>query len=718
MRPRISDRQDRVTRRLTLWLLLALIGLGVLAIYQRPKAPVAHTLIGPAPTPFGWAARLTLLAGDGVAGLRDGPGAQARFADPYGVAVSAAGRVYVADAGDNNRIRGIAPDGTVSTLAGGDEGFADGLGATARFNTPSGLALDAAGNLYVADTGNHAIRKVTPQGLVSTLAGDGVAGFRDGPAAQARFNGPIGVAVDGQGKVYVADTYNDRIRVIGTDGAVSTLAGGELPGFLDGRGADARFDTPVALAVDAQGTLWIADPRNHAIRKLAPDGTVSTFASTLPEDTEALLRRPLSIAVTHDGFLYVGESGRGRVLQYSPDGQVIALTGALALNERLLRPAGLAVDAAGAVYAVDAQSARVHKIIAQTTTPNVMTSAAARPITASGPAPDAPLPQTLARWPVAPQNGWHEVTGTLGEVRGNDKGDSRDHLHDGLDIHAEVGAQVLAIADGKVSSPLSTWRFGELSEGLALDTLDYIHMRVGRTPQGVVLDPSRFLLLRDAAGKPERVRVRRGTRFKAGEPLGTINAFSHVHLSLDGNDAQRNAVALGFVDFTDHVAPHIEGMQLFDAAGQLLDKKQKGRLLVPRDAAGVQIVVDAWDQVDGNLPRRRLGLYALGYQVLHADGSALPGFETPRMNIAFNRMPLDEHAAKIAYDARSGETVHGSAVTRFRYVVTNLVRDGLSQIGSWPTDALPPGDYTLRITALDYAGNRAMHGDELALTLQ
>ena len=702
-----------MARRFGLWLLLALAGVAMLATWQRPESPVVHSLIGPRPTPFGWTAHLTLLAGDGVAGFRDGPAAQARFADPYGVAVSASGRVYVADAGDNNRIRVIAPDGTVNTLAGSDEGFADGAGGAARFNTPSGLALDTAGNLYVADTGNHAIRRLTPQGVVSTIAGNGIAGFRDGPAAQAQFNGPVGVAVDKQGRIYVADTYNDRIRLIGTDGMVSTLAGGGQPGFLDGHAAEARFDTPCALAVDAQGNVWIADPRNHAIRKLAPDGTVSTLASTLPEDTEALLRRPLSIAVTHDGFLYVGESGHGRILQYAPDGQMTALTGAGVLSERLLRPTGLAVDATGAVYAVDAQSARVHRIVAQTAAPG-----AAAGITISGPSPAAPLPQTQGRWPLAPQNAWHEIAGTLGEVRGNDKGESRDHLHDGLDIHAEVGAKVLAIADAKVSSPLSTWRFGELGEGLALDTLDYVHMRVGRTPRNKVIDPARFLLLLGADGKPERVRVRRGTHFRAGEALGTVNAMAHVHLSLDGNAAQRNAIALDFAGFRDHVAPTINSVQLFDAAGRQLGRKQKGRLLLPRDAAGIQIVVDAWDQVDDNLPRRRLGLYALGYQILRSDGSAVPGFEAPRMNIEFNRMPRDEHAVKIAYAEKSGETVHGSAATHFRYVVTNIVRDGLAQAGSWQTGALPPGDYTVRIFALDHAGNRAVRGSDLAVTLQ
>ncbi len=718
---------------------------------------------GPAPTVFGWSGRLALVAGDGIAALQDGPLAQARFADPSGVALDASGRIYVSDAGRSNRIRVISADGMVSTLAGSTEGFVDGAGAAAAFNTPSGSALDAAGNLIVADTGNHAIRKVTPLGVVSTVAGSGVAGFADGPARQAQFNGPIGVAVDPRGQIYVADTYNDRIRLIAADGSVSTLAGGDRPGAEDGHGSDAYFDTPCAVALDAAGNLWIADTHNDAIRKLAPTGDVSTFPALATQAADTGVRRPLSVAVTHDGFLYVGELSRGRVVQYSPAGEMAVLT------DRLFRAAGLAVDVAGAVYVSDAQSARVHKILPRalplaatiarpaqpppplTTNPSTLVSPAAptsatpatvaapapssavvqmpsssaldrQPvepvIDAAGPAANAPLPQTDGRWPVKPQTEWHEIAGTLGEVRGNSQGESRDHLHAGLDIHAEVGAEVLAIADAKVSDPLSAWGFGELSEGFALDTLDYIHMRVGRTLQGKPIDPARFELLPGADGKPERVRVRRGTRFRVGDVLGTVNAMTHVHLSLDGNDAQRNAIALNFIDLTDHIAPTIDSVQLLDAAGQTLSKKRKGRLLVPRDAAGIQIVVDAWDHVDNNLARRRLGLYTLGYQILNRDGTPLPGFETPRMNIEFNRMPLDESAVKIVYADKSGETVHGNAVTHFRYVVTNRVRDGRAETGSWSTAALPAGDYILRVIARDYAGNQAKRGSEIGLTLE
>ncbi|WP_285447830.1 NHL repeat-containing protein [Xanthomonas sp. LMC-A-07] len=666
--------------------------------------PQAH---GPVATPLGWSAQLQWVAGNGVRGGQDGRAADAQFADPYGLAIDAHGALYIADGGDNNRIRAMLPNGNVQTLAGGREGFADGIGAAAAFNTPSGIAFDMAGNLYIADTGNHAIRKRTPQGVVTTLAGDGSAGFRDGAAAQARFNGPIGVAVDAQGRVYVADTYNDRIRVIAPDGQVSTLAGGALPGMADGVGDQARFDTPTDLKVDAHGVVWVADMRNDAIRRIAPDGSVSTLIGGDPADLSPLLHRPMTIALTHDGVLYVGDAS-GRVLQVTRAGHVVTMSGEDVM-QRLSRPAGIAVDAQGAVYVSDAGSARVHRLV-----PATAANANAAPVV--GPAATQPLPVTQGRWPLQPQAGWHEVVGTLGEVRGNYQGLSRDHLHAGLDIRGDVGQTVYAIADAKVSSPYPTWGLEQLGEWLALDTIGYTHMRVGRTAQGKPLDPQRFHLLTDVDGKPDRMRVLRGTRFRAGDALGTLNGMAHVHLTAGANGFERNAVQLGFIGYADHVAPHIDRVSLLDSAGEALPMT-KGMVHVPLGTA-VQIVVEAWDQVDRNLPRRRLGLYALGYQVLDAQGVPLAGEAEPRMTIVFDRMPADPAAVLTAYAPDSGITVHGSAVTRFRYLVTNTVRDGRIGNGHWQAGALPPGDYILRITARDYSGNEASANRDLRVRVQ
>ena len=700
-----------MTRNAWIWLAAALTAAALLATFLFDLPLRTDVPAAPRATPFGWNAQLQLLAGDGFRGAREGPAVQARFDDPFGVAVDRQGNVFVADAGDNNRIRRIGTDGQVGTLAGGGEGFVDGSGGLAQFDTPSGLAIDAEGNLYVADTGNHAIRRVTPLGEVTTLAGDGTAGHADGPALQARFNAPQGVAVDANGNVYVADTHNDRIRRIGTDGLVSTLAGGPVPGYQDGVGEAARFDTPTSLARDALGNLWVADLRNNAIRKLSPTGEVTTLVRTAPEDSgPELIRRPLSIAVTRDGMLYVGEMSRGRIVQLSRSGQVHVLAGDR-MATRLARPAGVAVGADDALLVTDASSHRVHRI--------AQAPAGTTPLQGiTGPAPADPLPSTQGRWPLRPQQGWHEVVGTLGEVRGNYRSESRHHLHGGLDIRGDVGAEVLAIADAKVSSPSGAWGLGELGEGVALGDLNYIHMRVGRDARDRVIDPGRFQLLLDGEGKPERMRVARGTRFKAGDVLGSVNRMAHVHLSVGANGFERNAVALGFTGYADHYPPRIDAIELLDPFDQPLSEKRDGRVVVPRALPGVQIVVDAWDQVDRNLPRRRLGLHAVGYQVLDAQGTPLPGFEQPRMDIVFNRMPADDAAVKIAYAPGSGITVHGNAVTHFKYIVTNVVRDGQLSTGLWRTSELPAGDYLVRITASDYSGNMASAGRDLRVTLE
>ena len=163
------------------------------------------------------------------------------------------------------------------------------------------------------------------------------------------------------------------------------------------------------------------------------------------------------------------------------------------------------------------------------------------------------------------------------------------------------------------------------------------------------------------------------------------------------------------------MAPKIDDIALLDSNNQRLSEKVDGRLRVSRDAGGLQLVVEAWDQVDNNLPRRRLGLYSLGFQILGADGRALAGYEQPRTNIIFNRMPPQREAVKLAYAADSGITVHGSSSTRFRYVLTNTVRDGLLAGGALDPAVLAPGDYTIRVSARDFSGNEAVAGRELPL---
>jgi len=332
------------------------------------------------------------------------------------------------------------------------------------------------------------------------------------------------------------------------------------------------------------------------------------------------------------------------------------------------------------------------------------------------PPPGLPAHGATMLWPIKPQDQPHEVVGLMGEVRGNFDGESRDHFHAGLDVQAAIGTPVLAVTSGKISNPLASWGYGELSEGLALDGMRYIHMRVGRGANDKQLDP-RFQVLKDEKGVPSAVRVKRGTRFVVGETLGTVNRMAHVHLDYLPNGDVLNPLSLPFVDLEDTIAPQIQGITLADSSGKPLKDKVDGRLMVPRSLGEVQIIVDAFDQMNGNQARRRLGLYKLGYQLLNADGEIIPGMEQPLITQLYDRLPRNRDAVKLAYSATSGITVHGAAETRFSYAINNTLIHGKLTPGGWKVGALGPGNYTLRITAEDYAGNAATKGRDVLITV-
>jgi streptogramin lyase len=250
-------------------------------------------------------------AGNGTAGSANGTVMAASFGFPTGVAVDTAGNVYVADNG-NNLIRKISPLGAVSTLAGsGTAGSANGTGMAASFNFPNGVAVDAQGNVYVADVGNNMIRKISPLGAVSTLAGSGSLGSENGRGMAASFKGPYGVAVDAAGNVYVADAGNNMIRKISPLGVVSTLAGSGFAGSANGTGTVASFDQPYGVALDAAGNVYVADAGNNMIRKISPLGAVSTLAgsgtagSANGRGLAASFDFPTGVAVDAAGNVYV-----------------------------------------------------------------------------------------------------------------------------------------------------------------------------------------------------------------------------------------------------------------------------------------------------------------------------------------------------------------------------------------------------------------------------
>ena len=258
-----------------------------------------------------------------VTGSTNGPAATALFSGTAGVAVDSAGNLFVAD-DTNALIREISASGTVTTLAGtvGSTGEVDGTGTAAKFFDPQNLAIDAAGNLYVADGMGNVIRKVTPAGVVTTFAGTGVdgaagkAGSADGTGAAAQFNDPTGVAVDALGNVYVADHGNDTIRKITPAGVVTTIAGTALTsGSADGTGAAASFDGPAGLGVDSAGNLYVADSVNNTIREVTPAGVVTTVAGLagVAENTDGLpgdarFNSPGDVAVDANGVLYVADA--------------------------------------------------------------------------------------------------------------------------------------------------------------------------------------------------------------------------------------------------------------------------------------------------------------------------------------------------------------------------------------------------------------------------
>ena len=229
-------------------------------------------------------------------GFADGTGTSAMFYNPFGVAVDASGNVYVADT-YNHKIRKITSSGLVSTFAGSTAGFADGTGTAAQFYAPWGVAVDVSGNVYVADAVNGAIRKISPSGLVSTIAGG--------------FSGPHGIAVDTSGNVYVADTNNNIIKKITPSGVVSTLAGSTV-GYLDGIGTSAKFNMPYGIAVDKSGNVYVTDQKNYKIRKITPSGVVSTLAGSTAggangTGTAAQFVDIMGVAVDSSGDLYVGD---------------------------------------------------------------------------------------------------------------------------------------------------------------------------------------------------------------------------------------------------------------------------------------------------------------------------------------------------------------------------------------------------------------------------
>ncbi len=293
------------------------------ALFSRPEG-LALTPDGTLYVVETLSGRIRKISPDGaVITVLGGEGSDVDLKLPHRLAIGPDGSLYLTDAG-NNRVVRFTPEGTVETVAGtGEPGHTDGPAEEAQFNFPIGIAVARDGAIYVADSGNSKVRKISPEGVVTTVAGSGERGFRDGEAAEAQFAGLNELALDNLGNIYVTDSANSRVRKISPEGVVTTVAGSGERGFADGDPVKARFNGPAGIAIDVAGNLYVAEIRNHRIRKIVPGQLVLTIAGSgepgLKDGpgTKALFRGPTGIAMG-DGVIYVADSQNGVIRKITP----------------------------------------------------------------------------------------------------------------------------------------------------------------------------------------------------------------------------------------------------------------------------------------------------------------------------------------------------------------------------------------------------------------
>ena len=325
---------------------------------------------------------VTTLAGKAlVSGAANGSGTNASFSDPAAIAADAGGNYFIADS-RNHAIRKVTTNGVVTTFAGqlGVSGTANGTGTGASFNTPSGLSFDASGNLFVSDTGNNTLRKITAAGGVTTFAGvAGSGGFLDGASGSALFNSPLGIAVWTNGSVFVADSGNHCIRKI-SGGVVSTFAGSpQVWGSANGTSTNAQFNSPCGLKFDTKGNLFVSDANNHTIRKISTNGIVTTFAGAAGQEgttdgdlSSARFHNPAELAFDKKGNLFVADSFNQTIRKISTNGIVSTVRGAAGISGadsgtkgigRFFNPYGLVVAADGSLVVADTYNELVRAVI-------------------------------------------------------------------------------------------------------------------------------------------------------------------------------------------------------------------------------------------------------------------------------------------------------------------------------------------------------------------
>lgn len=612
--------------------------------------------------------------------------------EPFGVAVRG-NEVFVSD-GQNNKIWRI--ENGKATV------FADGL------DTPAGLAFAKNGDLIVADSGSQTIKSINQKGEQTVLAKGCLSSRHEALENEANnetpLNGPMGVAVDDHGKIFFTDTYNDRICVI-EKGMVYKYTGG-LKGYEDGDFLNARFDTPTGIAVWHDGLL-VADSGNRRLR-VVESGPVWTLAGSDEGDLKdgllsmASFVQPTSITVDANGAIFITDGNAIRRI----GGTMLPMVTTISSDSRgeadgpaarssFNRPSGLAIAANGDLIVADSENQLVRSF--STKKPETIDPkkrGATKLETAEEFRNAAP-----ARWPYDPPTAKRDIAGTLGEIRGLVTADDDNiWFHNGLDIAGAYGETARFIRDEKVLRPIAAENFGTLRELIRMPTLGYIHIRLGRNADGKLFDDARFQFQREN-GKLTGVRVPRGTKFKAGDPIGTLNPMNHVHLIAGRTGGEMNALdALILPGISDSRPPVIEKVELYDQNWQPVETVSPNSRI--KLTGKTRIVVRAYDQMDGNSERRRLGVYKLSYIVFRGDAPISIG---PAATTVFDWLPSNEALRSIyangSHSGATGETI-------FNYVLTNSYEKGIYAEGFLDPAVLENGQYGVMVYVEDYFKNR------------
>jgi sugar lactone lactonase YvrE len=642
-------------------------------------------------------------------------GLNREFGEPFGIAINKKGEIFVSD-GDAGKIFRLGRDSKIDLV-------------TDKLDTPSAIELDKDENLIIADSGSSTIKRLNvTNGEITTIAGvENKRGFVNRDAAQSLFNAPIGLAVANDGKIYVADTYNDKIRLIEND-HVSTVAG-DSRGFHDGKGGEALFDTPCGIAILPDGSLLVADTGNRRLRRIDLEGNVTTVAGTGEADSvdgfplQAKFVKPTSIEVSENGAIFItdGNSIRAIGTRIFPFIETISgtkrgLSDGNLRKSNFNRPSGIAFDANRNLFVADSENQLIRVLTGENLGKQIQPEEIAKLRFSA----EEFRQLQPARWTYNPPDAKRDVAGTLGEVRGEVKDDDQVWFHNGLDIAGGYGEKAYFIRSEKVLEPVAAEDFGGLRERLRLPTIGYIHLRLGRDKDDKPFGDERFQFEQIVQventdyvdvktgkrggfetvkpGKILDVRVPRGAKFEAGEAIGTLNSFNHVHLIAGRVGAEMNALdALIFPNISDKIPPKIEKVSLYDENWSPIET-EKGNSRIKLKGK-IRVTVQAFDRMDGNPERRKLGVYKLGYQLLKDEKTPLI---EPKWTISFQKMP-DTDFVKLVYakGSKSGYTPE----TIFDYIVTNEVLGDKGRENFLDLNGIENGNYILRVFASDLFGN-------------